>query len=287
MRDGVKLFTVIYTPRDASQKYPIMMCRTPYGVPYGANNFPGVLGPSRKFTEGGYIVVYQDVRGTHLSEGTYENMRPELSGEQDSKAIDESTDTYDTIDWLIKHVPNNNGRVGMWGISYPGFYAACGVIRAHPALKAASPQAPIADWFLGDDDHHNGAFYLQDNFSWDFGWGFDWPRTGPSQTLPTVDLHYNSDNAYDFYLGLGPLRNANERYFKGRVPFWNDLMAHETYDSYTKSHSLLPHLHDVRPALLLVSGWFDAEDFFGPFHIFHGIEHGSPQTNRTYAFDGV
>jgi putative CocE/NonD family hydrolase len=281
MRDGKKLYTVIFAPKDASKNYPILMERTPYSVPYGPDNVRGSIGPSAHFAESGYIVVYQDVRGRYMSEGDYVNMRPELGSKHGKRDIDESTDTYDTIDWLIHNVPHNNGRVGMWGISYPGFYAAAGAINAHPALKAVSPQAPIADWFLGDDDHHNGAFYLMDNFSWDFDSGFDWPRTtGPSRSQPSPGLRYNSNDAYQFYLDLGPLSNGNARYFHDRVPFWNELMEHGTYDSYWKARNLLPHLQNIRPAMLTVGGWFDAEDFYGPLHIFKTIERTSPKTEN-------
>ena len=280
MRDGKKLYTVIFAPKDASKAYPILMERTPYSVPYGPNAFPGSIGPSAHFAESGYIVVYQDVRGRYMSEGEYVNMRPQLGRRPDKNAIDESTDTYDTIDWLIHNVAHNNGRVGMWGISYPGFYAAVGAVNAHPALKAVSPQAPIADWFLGDDDHHNGAFYLMDNFSWDFDSGFDWPRAGPSPSQSSPGLRYNSADAYKYYLDLGPLANANTRYFHSAVPFWNELMEHGTYDAYWQARNLLPHLRSIRPAMLTVGGWFDAEDFYGPLHIFKTIERTSPATQN-------
>lgn len=280
MRDGTKLYTVIFAPKDSSKTYPILMERTPYSVPYGPNAFPGSLGPSSHFAESGYIVVYQDVRGTYMSEGDYVNVRPQLGGRHGKSDIDESTDTYDTIDWLIHNVPRNNGRVGMWGISYPGFYAAVGAINAHPALKAVSPQAPIADWFLGDDTHHNGAFYLMDNFAWDLDSRFDWPRSGPARSQPPTGLKYNSTDAYQFYLDLGPLSNANARYFHNAVPFWNELMQHGTYDAYWKERNLLPWMRSIRPAMLLVGGWFDAEDFYGPLHIFDTITQASPATDN-------
>lgn len=280
MRDGKKLYTVIFAPKDGSKNYPILMERTPYSVPYGPDYFPGSLGPSSHFAESGYIVVYQDVRGRYMSEGDYVNMRPQLGSKHGKADIDESTDTYDTIDWLVHNVPHNNGRVGMWGISYPGFYAAVGAVNAHPALKAVSPQAPIADWFLGDDDHHNGAFFLLDNFAWDFNSGFDWPRSGPSRTQVSPGLRYDSNDAYQFYLNLGPLSNANERYFHGKVPVWNELMEHGTYDAYWQARNLLPHLRNIKPAMLVVGGWFDAEDFYGPLHIFKTIERASPQTQN-------
>src|SRR5262245_5119624 len=175
MRDGKRLFTAVYVPKDQDQAYPILMTRTPYSCrPYGADQYPDRLGPSLLFTKAGYIFVYQDVRGRWMSEGEFVNMRPHVPEKKGRDEIDESTDTYDTIDWLVKKVPNNNGKVGLWGISYPGFYTAAGMIDAHPALKAASPQAPVTDWFVGDDWHHNGALFLPHMFN--FMARFDRPR---------------------------------------------------------------------------------------------------------------
>ena len=284
MRDGTRLYTVVFSPKDTSRTYPVLMQRTPYSVYYGSDQFPGGLGPSRRFMEEGFIFVYQDVRGTYMSEGEYANVRPLLTGKAAPKDFDESTDTYDTIEWLIKSVPNNNGRVGMWGISYPGFYAAAGAVRAHPALKAVSPQAPIADWFLGDDIHHNGAFFLLDNFAWEMDTSFDRPRPQPRQTSPSTGLRYNSNDSYRFYLDLGPLKNANARFFKGEIPFWNELMAHETYDGYWQARSLLPHYRHIRPAMLFVGGWFDAEDLSGPLNLFKAVHRNSPGTANFLAF---
>jgi putative CocE/NonD family hydrolase len=278
MRDGVKLHTVVFTPRDAARTYPIMLIRTPYGVPTGPDNFPRRLGPSDLYAPAGYIVAYQDVRGKGGSEGDYVNVRPQLRPGHGPRNIDESTDTYDTIDWLIHNVPHNNGRVGMWGISYPGFYAAAGAINAHQALKAVSPQAPIADWFLGDDDHHNGAFLLMDNFAWDFDGPFDYPRNAADDQLPPRGQRYDVDDAYRFYLNLGPLKNANARYFKSKVPFWNDLIAHSNYDQFWQERSLLPYFRNIKPAMLIVGGWFDAEDFYGPLHIYKEIARASAAT---------
>ena len=176
MRDGVKLFTAVYVPKDQSQKYPMLMTRTPYSVrPYGEDQYRARLGQSSHYDKSGYIFVFQDVRGCHMSEGKFVNIRPYIPNKKD-KQIDESSDTYDTIDWLIKHVPNNNGNVGLMGISYPGFYSSCGLVDAHPALKAVSPQAPVTDWFVGDDYHHNGAFILADSIN--FLEFFDRPQRG-------------------------------------------------------------------------------------------------------------
>ena len=185
MRDGKRLFTSVYVPKDDAQKYPIMFDRTPYSVsPYGPDAYKTSLGPSDKFATEGFIFVYQDVRGRNMSEGEFVNMRPQVPNKRGPQDIDESTDTYDSIDWLVKHVPNNNGRVGMMGISYPGFYTAAGMIDSHPALKCASPQAPVTDWFAGDDFHHNGAFYLPHAFGWlsTFGQKLDEPtRESPKR----------------------------------------------------------------------------------------------------------
>ena len=271
MRDGTKLYTVIYTPKSTSEKHPILMERTPYSVPYGADDFGPAGG---NYAKENYILVFQDVRGKYLSEGDYENVRPLSS---DGKDIDESSDTYDTIEWLVKNVEGNNGNVGMVGVSYPGFYAAVGAVRAHPALKAVSPQAPVTDWFLGDDDHHNGAFMLLDNFAWCFG-GFDWPRDGPSKQEFAPKLSYDSNSAYEFYLKLGALKNANERFFKGKIRFWNDLIEHDTYDAFWQARTPLPHFKNLTPAFLVVGGFFDAEDLWGPQHMIRALQKQSPKT---------
>ena len=280
MRDGVKLFTAIYTPKDQSQKYPIMLTRTPYSVaPYGTNNYRAALGPSNLFQDEKFIFVYQDVRGKLMSEGDFVDVRPHNAKKTGAKDIDESTDTYDTIDWLVKNVPNNNGRVGMWGISYPGFYTSMGVIDAHPALKAASPQAPIADWFIGDDFHHNGTLFLPHSFN--FFSSFGVPRTGPTKEGPTRRFSHGTLDGYRFFLDLGPLTNANARYLKGEIAFWNDLMNHPNYDDYWQARNIRPHLRNVKPAVMTVGGWFDAEDLFGALNTYKTIEETNPGARNT------
>jgi uncharacterized protein len=275
MRDGRKLYTVVYSPKDGSQKYPFLMTRTPYGSgPYGVEVYRPSLGPSPLFTSEGYIFVYQDVRGTFLSEGDYEDVRPFIPNKKSNADIDEASDTYDTIDWLIKNIPNNNGRAGMYGISYPGFYAAAALHDPHPALKASSPQAPIGDMFLGDDDHHNGAFFLFDCFS--FNQFFGMPRPQPTQNQ-FKSFNMGTPDAYQFFLELGPVANAQKKYFKGQNKYWNDVMAHGTYDEFWQSHSALPHLKKVHTAVLTVGGWFDAEDLFGPLNIYQKLEKNNPQ----------
>lgn len=270
MRDGVKLFTSIYTPQDQTKKYPILLQRTPYRVgPYGADKMRHSLGPSALFAEAGYIFVYQDVRGRFMSEGDYVNMRPFIPQKKDSLQIDESSDTYDTIDWLINNLDNHNHRVGMWGISYPGFYAAMGLLEAHPALKAVSPQAPIMDWFIGDDMHHHGALSL--TLAFNFFSTFGVPRDSLTQSWPERFKHGTPDG-YDFFLRMGPLANANKLYFKNKIPFWNDLMTHGDYDHFWQSRDVLAHVENVQPAVLTVGGWFDAEDLYGPLHLYKAIE---------------
>ena len=274
MRDGKKLFTSVYAPKEAAKPCPILLLRTPYSVaPYGIDNYRGVLGPSSLFAKENYIFAYQDVRGRWMSEGEFVDARP-FNPRKGPRDIDENSDTWDTIDWLVKHIPNNNGRVGMWGISYPGFYVAQGMIDAHPALKAASPQAPIADWFVGDDWHHNGTLYLPHTFR--FFESFGHPRPGPqSKQAPRAPVTENP-NGYDYFLRLGTLAAINEKVFKNDVAFWNELMRHGTYDEYWQARNTRPHLKGIRPAVMTVGGWFDAEDLFGALHTYEAVEKNSP-----------
>lgn len=277
MRDGVHLFTAVYTPLDASQKFPILLARTPYSIaPYAANHYPQNLGPSPKFAEEGFIFVYQDVRGRFRSEGEFVEMRPEHDVTRGPNEVDESTDTYDTIDWLLKNVPNNNGKVGLYGISYPGFYASAGLIGAHPALVAVSPQAPIADLYMGDDAYHNGALFLIANFSF---YTFFHKQQTPVLPGPEPDFKYGTKDGYRFYLDMGPLANANNKYFHYSNPHWTDVVDHATYDQFWKSRDILPHLRNIRPAVLIVGGWFDAEDLSGTLKTYRAIERQSPATN--------
>ncbi len=281
MRDGVKLFTSVYVPKDRTQQWPILMQRTPYSVgPYGVDNYRATLGPSDLFTKDTFIFVYQDVRGRYLSEGEFTDVpihKAKFSGPKD---FDESTDTYDTIDWLIEHVPNNNGKVGQYGISYPGFYAAFGMIGAHPALKASSPQAPMGDVGNGDDSYHNGAFYLAANF----GFYSSFKPRGPEPARPernATRFDFGTPDEYEFYLGMGPLANANEKYLKNASPYWNDNLKHDTYDSFWSNRALAPHMRNITPAALFVGGWFDAEDLSGPLKLFRALEAGGPTSPVT------
>jgi uncharacterized protein len=274
MRDGVHLFTSVYVPKDKTSTYPIMLSRTPYSVaPYGADDYKSDLGPSPLFGKDGYIVVYQDVRGRYMSEGEFVNMRPHRPQKTGPQEIDESSDTFDTIEWLLKNVSGNNGRVGLWGISYPGFYTAAGMIDAHPALKAASPQAPVTDWFTGDDWHHNGAFLLPHAFN--FLASFGHPRPEPTKKS-RESFDFGSRDGYTFFLRMGPLSNVNSRYFKDDVPFWNEIMQHGTYDAFWKARNIRPYLKNIKPAVMTVGGWFDAENLFGALETYKNVEANSP-----------
>lgn len=272
MRDGARLFTSVYVPLDRSEPHPILLVRTPYSVrPYGADQYPETLGPSESYAFEKWIFAYQDVRGTYMSEGEFVNMRPHISAKQRPSHVDESTDTYDTVEWLVENIEGNNRRVGQWGISYPGFYAAAGMIDTHPALVAVSPQAPIADWFF-DDFHHHGAFFLPHAFN--FFASFGRPRTEPTTERPPR-YDYGTPDGYEWYLRLGPLANAREK-FGADIAFWDELVSHPDYDEFWQARNLLPHLRNVRSAVMTVGGWFDAEDLYGPFAIYHELERNNP-----------
>lgn len=278
-RDGVRLFTSIYEPKDKSKKYPILLNRTPYSVaPYGTENFKTSLGPNPLFAREGYIFVYQDVRGRNMSEGEFVNVRPDISNTKPDE-IDESTDTYDTIDWLIKNVANNNGNVGIYGISYPGFYTSAGSIDSHPALKACSPQAPVSDWFHGDDMHHNGALFLAQNF-----WFFS--SFGQFRPKPTAAGDYlrpwkgrQTQDGYDFFLRIGGLKEVADEYERAlgvRIAFWDEMMRHPNYDDFWKQRNILPKLKNIRCATMTVGGWYDNEDLFGAIETYRHIERQNP-----------
>ncbi len=280
MRDGVKLFTSVYAPKDQSTTYPILMRRTPYSVgPYGADNYPNIAGPSEAAEKEGFIFVYQDVRGRYLSEGTFSDIpahKTKFAGPEDT---DDSTDTYDTIDWLIQHVPNNNGRAGMWGISYDGFFAAIGLMNAHPALKAVSPQAPMGDVGNGDDAYHNGAFHLAGNFGF---YVFFQPRLGePARPVQNPRFDFGTADQYDFYLRMGPLQNANELHLKNKNPYWDEILKHDAYDEFWQARAQAPHMKNVTPAVLFVGGWFDAEDLSGPLKLFRAVEKDGARGGNT------
>ncbi len=274
MRDGVHLFTTVYVPKDSSVAYPFLMDRTPYSVaPYGEDQYRTSLGPSDEFARSGYIFVYQDVRGRYMSEGKFVEMRPHIDVKRSSKDVDDSSDMYDTVEWLLHNVPNNNGNVGIWGISYPGFFTSASIIDSHPAIKAASPQAPMTDLFMGDDAYHGGAFMLAANFGF---YVFFKPQENPAPPHASVEFDYGTQSAYDFFLKMGPLANANPRYFHDQSFLWKDQVGHDVYDDYWKARNLAPHLKNIHCAVLTVGGWFDAEDLSGPFKVFRSIEQNDP-----------
>jgi putative CocE/NonD family hydrolase len=279
MRDGVRLFTAVYIPKDAGQKYPFLLRRSPYSCkPYGVDQYPDKIGPSELLAKSGYIFVFQDVRGRWMSEGELENMRPQIVEKRSPRDVDESSDTYDTIEWLLKNVPGHNGRIGQWGVSYPGFYTSCGMIDAHPALKASSPQAPICDWFIGDDWHHYGALQLTHVFN--FMATFGRPRPEPTKKIDFKFEHGMRDG-YRFFLEMGPLKNADAKYFQGQVAYWNEVMRHGAYDDFWKARNLRPHLKNIKPAVLTVGGWFDAENLFGALETYRSVERASPGCANT------
>lgn len=275
MRDGAELFTSIYTPKDTSKKYPIIMQRTPYNSgPYGADKMKRSISPSETMMKEGYIVVYQDVRGRFMSDGLYDNMRGYVPNKKSKTDIDEASDTYDTIDWLVKNVPNNNGNVGTWGISYPGFYATYSLLSNHPALKAVSPQACIADFFF-DDFHHNGAYLLS-------YWKVT-PLFGPQKKARTTEPWYTFTNTgtnddYQFFLDAGPLSNL-DKYYGADNEFWQQLKDHSSYDDFWQKRGILQHLNNIKPAVMTVGGWFDAEDLYGPLNTYSTIEKSSKNYN--------
>jgi uncharacterized protein len=280
MRDGKRLFTAVYVPKDNSKTYPILLKRTPYSArPYGADQYPENLGPSDLFGKAGYIFVYQDVRGRWMSEGDFVQMRPHIVNKTKKTDFDESTDTWDTVEWLLKRVKGHNGRVGIAGISYPGFYTAAGIIDSHPAIKAASPQAPVNDWFMGDDWHHNGAFFMAHMFNWMSRSGRARPE--PTKKFPRATFDYGTPDGYEFYRRIKTLSEIDSKYLKGDVPFWIETMKHGSYDEFWKSRNIRPHLKNVKPAVMTVGGWFDAENLFGALETYKSIETRNPNTTNT------
>ena len=284
MRDGTNLFTSIYAPKNTSAQHPILLNRTPYNIePGGPERYQFSMQIYSRYTEEEYIMVFQDVRGRYMSEGQFEDIRPVIPARKDNKDTDETTDTWDSVDWLVKNVDNNNGNVGIIGISYPGFYSTMGIINAHPAVKAVSPQAPVTAWFIGDDFHHNGALFLQDFFS--FYYSFGRPRQALTRT-GNPDFRYPVPDNYEFFLSLGPVKNITARYFGDSIKFWNDALAHPDYDNFWKARDPRQYLKNVTPAVLTVGGWFDAEDLYGTLHTYEAIESQNPPTTRNYLVMG-
>lgn len=281
MRDGIRLKTIIYIPKDESEKYPFLIERTPYSAgPYGDTTFPGRIGPNVNLMKEKYIFVYQDVRGRYMSEGVNLEVTPYIKNKKSNKDVDESSDTYDTVDWLVKNTKNNNGRAGLYGISYPGFYATASLPDAHPAIKAVSPQAPVTDEFIGDDANHNGAFFLMDNF--DFMNYFGKDRPGPVEDYGSNIFKSKRKDAYDFFMNLGSVKNTQaDTFFNHKSYIWNEYLEHDTYDDYWKARNIRPYLKDVKPAVMVVGGWFDAEDLYGSLHTYEAIEKQNPgNSNR-------
>ncbi len=282
MRDATRLHTAVYSPRTCpAGGAPILLQRTPYSAsPYGLDSYLRAVGPSPEFANEPWIVAYQDVRGRYLSEGEWEEVRPYKPGKT-GKEFDESSDAYDTIDWLVKHVPCNNGRVGMWGISYPGFYASAALIDAHPALAAVSPQGPVSDYYLGDDSYHNGAFMLAHNFS--FYTAF-FPR-GPEPRRPErdKDFDYGTTDGYAFYRDGGSLMDLSRAHGLDKNPYWMLNHQHTSYDDFWKARSIWKYLQNVTPAVLVVGGWYDAEDLSGALRAFRALREQSPKTDSYLA----
>jgi hypothetical protein len=282
VRDGRKLFTAVYVPKDQGRRYPLLMVRTPYGCgPYGVDR-DGMrqLAPSEEFMKAGYVFVCQDVRGRNMSEGVFIEMTPHQPGKKAPTDVDESSDTHDSVQWLIDHVPGNNGRVGLWGVSYPGFYTSASIIDSHPAIKAASPQAPVTDLYKGDDSFHGGAFMLAANFGFYTGFKPQAAPVLPPKQWPQFD--YGSADGYEFYLQFQNLDEMAARMARDGKPnpYFDDQLAHDSYDGFWKPRALTPHLKNIRAAVLTVGGWFDAEDLAGPLATFRAIGRQSPATDN-------
>ena len=260
MRDGIQLNTVIFTPRDRKEPFPFLLLRTPYGVSQRA--VPNRSNSMKDLAADGYIFVFQDIRGRYKSEGVFEMQRFSRDKSK-SKSIDESTDTYDTIDWLIKNIPNNNGRAGQLGVSYDGWLTVMATLEPHPALKAVSEQATPADMFLGDDFHHNGAFRLS--------YGFEYAFMEEASKVDTL-FPFESYDTYEWYLKLGPLSNVNEKYFHGKLPTWNDFVNNPNYDEFWQKQALASRLDKPAVPTMHVAGWWDQEDFYGPMKTYEILE---------------
>jgi uncharacterized protein len=282
MRDGVKLFVSVYTPQAGAFKdpgpYPFLMTRTPYScAPYGEDQMPKRLGVSQELLESGYIFVCGDARGRYESEGVFQEMNPHIDDKKSNKDVDESTDMYDTVEFLLKHVENNNGKVGITGISYPGFYTSASIIDSHPAIKAASPQAPMTNLFFNDDGYHGGAFMLSANYGF---YVFFKPQKSPTLPEKRTPFEFGTPDSYKFYLQAGPTENLDKA-FDGSNFLFHDQVTHTTYDEYWKKRDLSQHMKNVHAAVMTVGGWFDAEDLSGPFKTFHAIDEFNPGAVNT------
>jgi putative CocE/NonD family hydrolase len=278
MRDGVNLFTSVYIPKDQSEKHPILLTRTPYSVaPYGKAYRPYWRNYMMRYCRENYILVNQDIRGKYMSEGVFEVVRPFNPNKKTNNDIDEASDSYDTIDWLVKNIDHNNGNVGGIGISFPGFYATMIALSGHPALKVVSPQAPVTDRFFGDDDHHNGVMMLMDAFDFHVGYGFSAPSRKPS-TKAAKGVRFSYNDSYNFYLKSGAMPNLTKM-SGDTMKFWNDMMNHPNLDTWWKIRDARSGIKNVKPAMLITGGLFDAEDGYGAWHTYEALIKQSPATN--------
>jgi putative CocE/NonD family hydrolase len=273
MRDGTRLFTSVLVPKADSTTYPILLMRSPFGVgPYGPDEVFPIGRQTEAFLRAGYVFVREDVRGRLMSEGDFSHVTQHRPEKRTPADIDESTDTWDTVEWLLQHVQNHNGKVGVYGISYAGFFAAAGIIDTHPAIKAASPQAPVADLFLGDDWFHGGAFMLAHAFN--SAWAYQ-PQSGPTRPpLVEIPFDWGTQDGYEFYLRAGTLAELTAR--MAGSPTWREFMEHSSYDEFWQARAIWKHLSNIRCAVLVVGGWFDAEDLSGPFRVYHAIRERNP-----------
>lgn len=289
MRDGVRLFTAIYEPVDKSTPHPVLIYRTCYGcAPYGEDKWENLSRPTwSRYANDQFIIVFQDVRGKNMSEGNFEDIRPFIVDKLNNMLTDEASDTYDTVEWLVKNT-NSNERVGVFGISYPGFYAMMAGLSGHPAVKAVSPQAPVTDWFRGDDTHHNGALFLLDMFSFEFWFEhinkpsfWNTYQTEKGQINPTDIVR---TDVYNDYLKMGTVSNMT-RLLGDSCKFWNDMIQHPDLDQWWEERNVAYHCQNIKPAVMVVGGLFDAEDCFGAFTTYNAIRKQSPQT-ELYLVEG-
>ena len=275
MRDGVKLFTSIYTPKNQEGASPILMNRTPYNIEGGGEQeYNMFLLIYYRFVKENYIFVFQDVRGRYMSEGKYENVRPFIPDKKGTQ-FDEASDTYDTAEWLVKNVQGNNGNIGVMGISYPGFYSTMAILANHPAIKAVSPQAPVTNWFIGDDWHHNGALMMLDGVSFYTNFGEKHPK--PSRRNTAKGMDWGTEDNYEFFMRNPTVKGLKEKYFSDPKSYFTTILNHPDYDAYWKSTDPRPHLINVKPAVMTVGGWFDAEDCWGALHTYQAIEKQNPK----------
>lgn len=278
MRDGTRLLTQVFSPLDSTELHPVIFIRSPYGIEPYEEAFTHYTLPSLQFARENYIIVMQDIRGRSLSEGDFVYMTPYIKNKNSPKKVDESSDAYDTIDWILNNIPGHNGKVGVWGNSYPGFSATMAAINAHPALKAATTQAPMSDLFKGDDGHHLGALYLAHYAGYSYS---VWRNRDKPVPYEGSRYRYGTPDGYDFFLNLGTLQNVTKTMFTEPNRMWQDAMEHETYDSYWKSRSVYQHLENIKPAILTVGGWFDGEDLLGTLQTYKTIEKNNPGLHNT------